>query len=174
MVKLLPLRSRWEVPKLRRSSRILFLVSALAVGLPVLCGAQGSSWASGIGTERPKMADAQIRKNFRLSEFGHKGNEYPEMDSQFLDTLQLLRDLVGKPVVITSGSRTPEYNKQIGGVPDSQHLENRAADLKVDGMTPKEIADYAVKAGFTGIGVYDKHLHVDTREVPSYWEGKSK
>jgi len=37
---------------------------------------------------------------------------------------------------ITSGVRTPEYNKKIGGVPTSWHLDGLAFDVKIDNPAP--------------------------------------
>lgn len=35
------------------------------------------------------------------------------------------------PIVVTSGYRSPEVNRAIGGVHESLHLEGRAADLRL-------------------------------------------
>lgn len=46
--------------------------------------------------------------------------------------LEQLRELYGKPIVITSGYRCPELNKAVGGKANSQHLRGEAVDLKWD------------------------------------------
>ncbi len=43
--------------------------------------------------------------------------------------LQPLRDKVGHPLRINSGYRCPELNKEVGGVPTSQHVKGEAADI---------------------------------------------
>lgn len=48
--------------------------------------------------------------------------------------LQPLRDAYGKPIIVTSGYRSPELNKAIGGAKNSQHMRGQAADIK--GSTP--------------------------------------
>lgn len=47
--------------------------------------------------------------------------------------LQPLREWWGKPIVITSGYRSPELNKAVGGVQNSQHMKGQAVDLFLDG-----------------------------------------
>lgn len=65
---------------------------------------------------------------------------------QFLCTkiLDPLRYKIGKPIVISSGYRSPELNKKIGGAidPPSQHIFGKAADIIIPGMTAKQTMDY--------------------------------
>lgn len=51
------------------------------------------------------------------------------------------RDLRRK-VVVTSGYRSEELNKVVGGVPNSQHVKGQAVDFYVEGMTAKQVAAY--------------------------------
>ena len=46
--------------------------------------------------------------------------------------LEPLRQHVGKPIIVTSGYRSKELNKAVGGVDNSQHLVGEAADLQID------------------------------------------
>lgn len=43
--------------------------------------------------------------------------------------LQPLRDIVGHPLRISSGYRCPELNREVNGVPNSQHIKGEAADI---------------------------------------------
>ena len=45
------------------------------------------------------------------------------------NVLDPLREKLGKPIIITSGYRNPEYNKKVGGVKDSQHTKGEAVDF---------------------------------------------
>lgn len=45
--------------------------------------------------------------------------------------LQPLRIIYGAPIAITSGYRSPEVNRLVGGVPSSQHVKGEAADCYV-------------------------------------------
>ena len=91
--------------------------------------------------------------------------------------LQKFREAVGRPVVLTSIYRSPEYNAAIGGAGRSQHMAFRAADFKVVGSgagTPRDWAkkmrqmrDHNVFSG--GVGLYNSFVHVDTRGNPADW-----
>ena len=46
--------------------------------------------------------------------------------------LQPLRNHLKKPVVISSGYRSEDVNRAVGGVKGSQHLKGEAADIHVE------------------------------------------
>jgi uncharacterized protein YcbK (DUF882 family) len=121
------------------------------------------------------LNDFNLSKNFKLSEFVCKdGSCKVLVIPELIEKLQAMRDKLGKPIQIVSGYRTPEYNKKVGGAPKSQHVEGKAADIKVKGMSPLDLAFVAESIGFKGIGVYthdgNNFLHVDVRENKSYWK----
>ena len=68
---------------------------------------------------------------FTLSEFDSPDlpNSGVNMDRDFLAKLEIAREYAGTPFRITSGYRTAERNKQVGGVPDSAHTKGHAADI---------------------------------------------
>ncbi|SET58474.1 Peptidase M15 [Natronincola peptidivorans] len=119
------------------------------------------------------MNRIQIAKNFQLWEFQCRGGtQLVKLDHRLLKKLQQLRDRVGGPVNLTSGYRTLEHNRQVGGSPNSQHMLGRAADIKVPGYSPEAIGQMAEELGFTGIGIYPTFTHVDVRTTaPSRWRG---
>lgn len=91
--------------------------------------------------------------------------------------LERLRLRIGRPINISSGYRCPDHNRAVGGVWNSQHVKGTAADIYVDGMGVRELANIC-KQIFDGVGTYveDGFVHVDMREggsVPGYftWEG---
>jgi len=53
--------------------------------------------------------------------------------------LEEVRSLLGKPIIIDSGFRSPEVNQAVGSTSVSQHLRGCAADIRVLGMTPAEV-----------------------------------
>lgn len=90
----------------------------------------------------------------------HCGELY--YDAESLEALQLLRDMWGKPVVITSGHRCKKHNSAVGGKESSQHLKIAfdCACLKKDQGAFVAMAE---EAGFTGIGQYPARnfVHLD-------------
>jgi uncharacterized protein YcbK (DUF882 family) len=123
---------------------------------------------------------AKLTNNFTLQEFNSKcGRDIPNNVLpniiQLAKNLQVLRDAVGKSISITSGYRSPQHNKKIGGAKDSQHVKGMAADIKVAGMTPKEVAlviDGLIESGKMkqgGIGIYASWVHYDIRGTKARW-----
>jgi uncharacterized protein YcbK (DUF882 family) len=123
---------------------------------------------------------AKLTNNFTLQEFNSKcGRDIPNNVLpniiQLAKNLQVLRDAVGKSISITSGYRSPQHNKKIGGAKDSQHVKGMAADIKVAGMTPKEVAlviEGLIESGKMkqgGIGIYPSWVHYDIRGTKARW-----
>jgi len=114
----------------------------------------------------------KLSKNFDSSEFTCGcGCQKEKVSLKLVDKLQDLRDLVGKPIIITSGYRCKAYNKHIGGAVNSPHLTGEGADLQVKDMTPVALAELANRIHYIRIGIYPSHTHIDVRPaMPSkYW-----
>ena len=56
-----------------------------------------------------------------------------------LNILDPLRAKVGRTIIITSGYRSQRVNKLVGGSKTSQHLSGKAADIHVQGYTPRQM-----------------------------------
>lgn len=92
-----------------------------------------------------------------------------------------LEKKLGSSIYITSGLRSKEYNASLNGsAEDSQHLYGRAVDIARNSFkqSPEEFKTIALLCGFTGIGFYDKHVHVDIRPNPhprgySFWDNRT-
>lgn len=91
----------------------------------------------------------KLSANFSLAELTKTNvrqfDNTPSM--QVIDNLQVLVDSVLQPirnkfgpVTVTSGYRSPEVNKAIGGSATSDHCFGFAADFEVAGVDNKELA----------------------------------
>ena len=59
--------------------------------------------------------------------------------------LQPVRDHFGKPVMISSGYRSPALCEAIGSSSKSQHARGEAADFEIHGVDNKELATWISK-----------------------------
>jgi uncharacterized protein YcbK (DUF882 family) len=85
--------------------------------------------------------------------------------------LEQIRLHFDAPVVIQSGCRCAKHNRNVGGAARSQHVNGAAADIKVQGVSPKVVADWLSSAypRTYGIGRYRTWTHIDVRLSPSRW-----
>jgi len=128
---------------------------------------------------RYRPNNIKVSKNFILSEFESPDTHEVILVPLLLECLQKLRDRVGRPIIITSGYRTPKHNKKIKGAKKSYHLKGMAADIIVPAIKddPKDpvypyiynrrhIAELALEAGFSTAILYKTkcHVHLDVRE----------
>jgi len=104
-----------------------------------------------INTPRGQVASGTIIKNLSA------------LATNVLDRIQ---DNVGN-VTITSGYRSPEYNaalrkKSSGVAKNSDHIQGQAADIKVAGKSPREVAAWIERniPQVTSIGIYKSWVHV--------------
>jgi uncharacterized protein YcbK (DUF882 family) len=122
----------------------------------------------------------QLTENFSLHEFDcNDGTPVPDELLHNVESLagqlQILRDYLKEPVRINSAYRHANYNKRIGGAPDSMHVRAMAADITVKSKTPKQVKAIierlikAKKLKFGGIGLYAGFVHVDIREAYARW-----
>ena len=123
-----------------------------------------------------------MTKNFTKEEFDcNDGSEMPinvyHNMVKVANQLQILRDELKKPIHINSAYRSEDYNKQIGGVKNSQHIMGRAADIAIKGMTPIEVSkviERLISNGDMlqgGLGLYDSFVHYDIRGTKARWDG---
>lgn len=82
--------------------------------------------------------------------------------------LEQVRTLLGKPIIINSGYRSPAVNKAVGGQPNSQHTKGCAADIRVPGMTPDQVVAAIRSSGLPYdqvIREFDSWTHVSIAEI---------
>lgn len=119
-------------------------------------------------------------KNFRASEFRHPD----KMGYEFVKWLDKLRDVAAVPITLTSSYRDPEYNREVGGAPDSAHTDVPCNAVDI-GERPRpgdpnwnytryQIVKTAIAMGCQRIGTYaNGSLHLDRTEderpAPVMW-----
>ena len=119
------------------------------------------------------MTDIQLTKNFRLSEFQTR-DPIPEKlmgnIKQVAEELQKVRDILNRPIIITSGYRSPAHNRAVGGATNSQHLYAKAADCRMVGINTEVFRTYLARyTKFNGFGIAPNFVHVDTRDRFTVW-----
>jgi uncharacterized protein YcbK (DUF882 family) len=108
-----------------------------------------------------------LSENFSREEFACKcGCGLNTVDAELLNIIQAIRDHFSVKVTINSGNRCKTHNKTIGGAPSSWHIKSRAADVVVEGIAPRLVAEAAAQYGASGIKTYSSWTHVDTRNGP--------
>jgi uncharacterized protein YcbK (DUF882 family) len=110
-----------------------------------------------------KVEEQMALKYFKLSEFDDAPGTGKNMKKEFLTKLDKARAIADVPFKITSGYRSKETNKRVGGVSTSSHLKGLAADISCkDSSTRQKIVSALIQAGFTRIGIADTFIHCDT------------
>lgn len=121
-----------------------------------------------------KDANENLGKYFKVKEFAcHDLSPVVFIDDYLWKILDILRTKIEKPVIITSGYRTPGWNEKAGGAKYSYHMRGMAADIRVHGMTPKQVANMLNKIvpDECGIIVYRNWVHFDVRTGQKYRKG---
>ncbi len=109
----------------------------------------------GVGPRTQAALRTAIRRGGRCSQhfafraFRSPGSGWIKLDRALARALETYRAALGEPVAVRSGYRDPAWNAGHGGLPDSQHLQGRAADVE-PAMTVEQVR--ALRA-FSGIGV---------------------
>ena len=109
----------------------------------------------------------QISEHFKVKEFACKdGTPVVFVDDYLAIILNIARNIIKKPITITSGYRTVSHNAKVGGAKYSYHTRGMAADIRADGVKPKELAKVLnnIVPNSCGIIVYDNWVHFDTRD----------
>ena len=110
------------------------------------------------------------KTNFTLKETACRcGCGTNEMQQDLIDTIQACREMLGKPMTVTSGYRCAAHNSAIGGAPKSKHAEGTAIDIIQPGMSGAELYQ-ALNACGVKIGALiryegQRNVHLDTRET---------
>ena len=132
--------------------------------------------------EYKKGSTEQLSPNFKSREFDCHGNgccSTTKLDPKLVEYLQMIRDHFKQPINVTSAYRCETHNRNVGGASRSYHMQGKAADIVVQGVSSREVAKYAESIGILGIGLYETSsdgffTHVDTRTTKAFWYGQGQ
>lgn len=123
--------------------------------------------------------DKKLSEHFALHEFKCKVSDTIKYSEETIALLEKIFDTCSNisKAIIESGYRTPEYSVKVGGGSEDGHTVGIAVDVKWYDMQnhiidPKYIACVAQDIGFTGIGIMEKSIHLDTRTMENYKSSK--
>ncbi len=131
--------------------------------------------------EPPKFKSkaGMLSEHFAENEFSCKHCGKLKINPHLIELLEQLRyNIGGYPLYINSVYRCEIHNKNVGGVENSQHVQENAAGISC----PKQLSFgefkwYVDQLPFDGIGIYEdsNFIHVDIRDGGKnskiYWEG---
>ena len=125
-----------------------------------------------IAMEKSPLEGTNFTKNFSWKEMQCKcGCGKADMEKDFMDLLQQLRDKVG-PLSISSGFRCEAYNKVVSSTgSNGPHTTGKAADILCSGGMANRVFGEAYSLGFSGFGFSqngnhnERFIHLDTLQA---------
>ena len=107
------------------------------------------------------------------------GCGFDTVDVELLDVLEDLESYFGVKITELHGCRCRQHNETVKEKgPDyipwssnSQHLYAKAADVKLDGISPFMVYEYLDKKYINkyGLGKYKTFTHIDVRKLKARW-----
>lgn len=102
--------------------------------------------------------------------------EMTMMDLGLVELLDDIQDHFGAQMLhVVSGYRSPEFNEHLASIgrkvaKSSLHMKGMATDIRIPGVSTKELREYAKALKVGGVGFYpeDGFVHVDVGRV-RYW-----
>ncbi len=139
-----------------RGNGPVLLLSALGLGLVAALAASGTEQGRRLG----EKMQGQLGRFFSWAEMTTSGaasrlglsNQPPSEAQQAMaalvsNLLDPLRTALGRPVMVTSGYRSPEVNRAVDGSHSSQHMSGEAADIKVAGLPSDTLVTAILRLG---------------------------
>ena len=86
------------------------------------------------------------------------------------ELLEQVRKLINKPIIVNSAFRSKAVNDAVGSRDTSQHRIGCAADIRVTGMTPREVVEACIKANIPYdqiIEEFGSWTHISVPDSPS-------
>lgn len=94
--------------------------------------------------------------------FSQKEVDTFKLKPELWSLLDTLRGNYGYPIIIASGLRDKDHNKDVGGVDNSSHLSGLAVDINIPDTAKRfKLVVEALKLGFRRIGIGKNFVHLD-------------
>ena len=108
---------------------------------------RASLFGSSSAVTNETVCDFSKIKHFKRVEFACKCGKYcdgypTEMKQIVVEVADRIREHFGKPVIVSSGVRCTQHNKNVGGVSNSRHLYGKAMDICVQGVPSSTLLAY--------------------------------
>ena len=119
-----------------------------------------------------ELLKSDIAEKYNISNIPDK-QSLDNMLTLIIECLQPIRNYINKPMIISSGYRSPRLNGHhlIQGKDNSQHTTGQAVDFTIRGMTPKQIIEKVKASGVEFDQLINEHniwVHI------SYNKGKNR
>ncbi|WP_265573688.1 DUF882 domain-containing protein [Venatoribacter cucullus] len=107
----------------------------------------------------------------------HRANQAMAMQRELYEKMFHLQELFSsrEPLYVISGYRSPGTNSGLRQVSDgvaenSLHMQGRAVDIRIPGVSHRHLHKAALAMGSGGVGYYPKsgYIHLDTGRVRSW------
>ena len=93
------------------------------------------------------------------------------VDVELIMILETIRKRFGCPVYVNSLNRCIAYNRTKDSKDTSQHIKSKAADIRVERVSPEAVYNFLINKfpNKYGFGKYRTFIHVDCRPEKSRW-----
>jgi len=107
-----------------------------------------------------------LSEHFDSSEFACQcgcgyGTNPGDVSEALLEILEDIREIIMRPIIITSGCRCRYHNRVVNGAVHSRHVTGEAADIGVLGGRERHDVLTAAAEYAWGIGVAKSFIHID-------------
>ena len=114
----------------------------------------------------------QLSKHFKRKEFACQcGCGFDTVDALLIAVLEDIREYFRQYVIILSGCRCEQHNKDVGGRTRSFHKKGKGADFYVAHVPAPLVYAYLDQKypDTFGLGRYEDRTHLDVREDKARW-----